>query len=87
MGWNFAPVFKTEVKSPEDEISRRVECVTTYKSFLIDRGNVTLGWNLACDVPLNCIYKSVLQIIERGFLTYFVYYMNVDITFFLGMQH
>ena len=38
-------------------------------------------------VPLNYIYKSVLQIIERGFLTYFVYYMNMDITFFLGMQH
>ena len=87
MGWNFAPVFKIEVKSPGDEISLLVECVTTYKSFLIDRGNVTLGWNITCDVPQNYIYTSVLQIIERGFLTYFVYYMNMDITFFLGVQH
>ena len=36
-------------------------------------------------MPLNYIYKLVLQIIERGFLTYFVYYMNMDITFFLGI--
>ena len=59
----------------------RVEPVTTYKSFLIDMGNFTLGWNLTCDGSLNYIYKSVLKIIERGFLAYFVYYMNTDITY------
>ena len=45
------------------------------------KGNVTLGLNLTCYVTLNYIYKTVLQIIERGFLTYFVYYMNMDITY------
>ena len=79
--WNFAPVFKAEVKLPWNEILLRVHRVTTYKSFLIDRGDFTLGWNLMCDTPLNFIYKSVLQITERWFLTYFVYYMNMDITY------
>ena len=71
----------TEVKSPKDEISLRGEHLTAYKSFLIYKGNVTLGLNLTCYVPLNYIYKTALQIIERGFLTYFVYYMNMDITY------
>ena len=30
---------------------------------------------------LNYIYKLVFQIIERELITYFVYYMNMDITY------
>ena len=68
-------------KSPWNEISLSMERVTTYKGFLIDSGNFTLGWSLTCDGPLNYIYKLVLQITERGFLTCFVYYINMDITY------
>ena len=42
-GWNFAPVFKTKVKSPRGKLLPRVERVTTYRSFFIDRGNFSLG--------------------------------------------
>ena len=59
----------------------RAEPVTTYKSFLIDMGSFTLGLSITCEGPLNYTYKSVLKIIERGFLAYFVYYMNMDITY------
>ena len=37
-GWNLAPVFKTEVKSPRGEISTHIERAATYESLLIDRG-------------------------------------------------
>ena len=80
-GWNFAPVFKAEVKSPRNEISLRVEHVTTCKGFHKDRGNFTRRQNLTCDGPLNYIYNSVLQFTERLFLTYFVYYKNMDIIY------
>ena len=53
--WNFAPVFKTEVKSPRGEISPRLERVTTYRSFLIDRGNFAPGRNLTYDGPLKVL--------------------------------
>ena len=52
-GWNFGPVFKTEVKSSRGEISPRVERVTTYSSFLIERGNFIPGRNITYDGPLN----------------------------------
>ena len=45
-GWNFTPVFKTQVKSPLGEISPWVEHVTSYKSFFMDRGNFAPGWIL-----------------------------------------
>ena len=57
-----------EVKSSRGEISLRVERVTTYKSFIIGRGNFTPGWNLTCDGPhrrplaLSYSSKKVLMI-------------------------
>ena len=42
----FAPVLKTEAKSPRSKISPRVERVTTYQSFLVEKGNLTPGQNI-----------------------------------------
>ena len=50
LGGNFAPEFRTKVKSLLGEISPRAERVTTYKSFL--RSNVFLGKDLTCKGPL-----------------------------------
>ena len=52
----------TEMKSPRGEISRQVESVTTYKSFLIDMGNFTPGQNLRCDEPLRVKKVELLYI-------------------------
>lgn len=41
---NFVSVFKTGTKSTQGEILPRVDCVATYKSFIIDKGNLTPGW-------------------------------------------
>ena len=45
-----------EVKLPRDEISPRVERVTTYRSLLTDRFNFTPGQNLTCDGPLQLTF-------------------------------
>ena len=42
-GRNFSPVIKTMAKLLQGEITPRLERVTTYKGFLIDRANFTPG--------------------------------------------
>ena len=74
-------------KSPWNEISLSMERVTTYKGFLIDSGNFTLGWTLTCDGPLNYIYKLVLQITERGFFYMFCILHKYGYYIFPGIQH
>lgn len=41
---NFISAFKTGTNSTQGEVLPRVECVATYKSFIIDKGNLTPGW-------------------------------------------
>ena len=54
LGWNFAPVFKTQVELPWDVISPWVKHVSICKSFLIDRGNFPLGW-ISPQVEISCV--------------------------------
>ena len=50
LGWNFAPIFKTQVKSPRGKISPWIEFMTTYKIFLIGKGDFTSVQILIRDV-------------------------------------
>ena len=68
--WNFFHITR-------GEISSRVERVTTYRSFLLDRGNFTPGGNLTCDGALS--YKIDSQVTPKRFIWFlFSFAINLN---------